>query len=77
MDHIVSGILQARILEWVAIPFSRRSSQPRDRTQVSCIAGTFFTSWVTSEAIKSKNHLINEEEFELDLKGWLQYDLGD
>ena len=76
MDHIVSGILQARILEWVAIPFSR-SSQPRDRTQVSCIAGTFFTSWVTSEAIKSKNHLINEEEFELDLKGWLQYDLGD
>ena len=77
MDHIVSGILQARILEWVAIPFSRRSSQPRDRTQVSCIAGTFFTSWVTSEAIKSKSHLINEEEFELDLKGWLQYDLGD
>ena len=37
------GILQARILEWVAIPFSRGSSQPRDRTQVSCIAGRFFT----------------------------------
>ena len=34
----VHGILQARILEWVAIPFSRGSSQPRDQTQVSCIA---------------------------------------
>ena len=39
----VPGILQARILEWVAIPFSRRSSQSRDKTQVSCIAGRFFT----------------------------------
>ena len=37
------GILQARILEWVAIPSCRGSSQPRDRTQVSCIAGRFFT----------------------------------
>ena len=37
------GILQARVLEWVAISFSRRSSQPRDQTQVSCIAGRFFT----------------------------------
>ena len=36
-------ILQARILEWVAISFSRGSSQLRDRTQVSCIAGRFFT----------------------------------
>ena len=40
-DH---GILQARILEWVAIPFSRDSSQTRDRTQVSHNAGRFFTS---------------------------------
>ena len=39
----VHGILQARILEWVAIPFSRGSSQPRDQTWVSCIAGRFFT----------------------------------
>ena len=39
-DH---NILQARILEWVAIPFSRGYSQPRDRTLVSCIAGRFFT----------------------------------
>ena len=44
MDYTVHGILQARILEWVVIPFSRGSSQPRDRTQVSCIAGGFFTS---------------------------------
>ena len=39
----VQRILQARILEWAAIPFSRRSSQPRDRTWLSCIAGRFFT----------------------------------
>ena len=44
MDYTVHGILQARILEWVAFPFSRGSSQPRDRTQVSLIAGRFFTS---------------------------------
>ena len=50
MDCIVHGILQARILEWVAFPFSRRSSQPRDRTQVSHISGEFFTSWATREA---------------------------
>ena len=37
------GILQARILEWIAIPVSRGSSQPRDQTQVSCIASGFFT----------------------------------
>ena len=42
MDYIVQGILQARILEWVAFPFSRGSSQPRDWTQVSCIAGRFL-----------------------------------
>ena len=39
----VHGILQAGILEWIAFPFSRRSSQPRDRTQVSRIADGFFT----------------------------------
>ena len=43
MDYTVHGILQARILEWVAFPFSRRSSQPRDQTQISCITGGFFT----------------------------------
>ena len=50
MDYTVHGILQARILEWVAFPFSRGSSQPRDQNQVSCIAGGFFTSWATREA---------------------------
>ena len=44
MDYTVHGILQARIREWVAFPFSRGSSQPRNRTQVSRIAGGFFTS---------------------------------
>ena len=44
----VHGILQARILEWVAIPFSRGSSWPRDWTWVSCIAGRFFAIWVNS-----------------------------
>ena len=39
----VHGILQARILEWVVMPFSRGSSQSRDQTQVSRIAGRFFT----------------------------------
>ena len=49
-DYTVHGILQARILEWVAFPFSRRSSQPRDRNLVSCIACRFFTCWATWEA---------------------------
>ena len=40
-----------RILEWVAYPFSRGSSQPRDWTQVSCIAGRFFTSWALREVL--------------------------
>ena len=44
MDYTVHEILQARILEWIAFPFSRGSSQPRNQTQVSCIAGGFFTS---------------------------------
>jgi len=43
MDYTVHGILQATILEWVAVPFSRGPSQPRDRTQVSRIVGGFFT----------------------------------
>ena len=46
----VHGTLQARILEWVAIPFSKRSSRPRDQTLVSCITGEFFTIWATREA---------------------------
>ena len=54
MDCSLSGssvhVLQARILEWIAISFSRDSSQPMDQTQVSCIAGRFFTIWATREA---------------------------
>ena len=47
----VHGILQVRILEWVAILFSRASSQPRDLTWVSYIAGRLFTNWATREAL--------------------------
>ena len=50
MDYTVHGILQARILEWAAIPFSRGSSQPRNRTGVSCLAGGFLTNWAMREA---------------------------
>ena len=62
----VHGILQARILECIAIPFSRGSSQPRDRTQVSCIAGRLylmshqgsqFISYLYSDIVKFKKFL--------------------
>ena len=59
MDCTVHGNLQARILEWGAIPFSRRSSKPRDRTQVSCIASRFFTSWATRETVQLKDRLFS------------------
>ena len=52
MDYTVHGILQARILEGITFPFSRGSSQPRDRTQVSHITGGFFTSWARREALE-------------------------
>ena len=47
----VHGILQARILECIATPSSKGSSQPRDWTQISLIAGRFFTVWATSEVV--------------------------
>ena len=50
MDYTAHEILQARILKLVAIPFSKKSSQPLGQTQVSHIAGGFFTNWVTREA---------------------------
>ena len=50
MDHTGYGILQTRVLEWVAFPFFRASSQPRDWTQVSHITGGFFTSWATKRS---------------------------
>ena len=49
IDYTVHGSLQARILDWVAVPFSRGSSQPGGRTRVSRIAGRFFTSGATRE----------------------------
>ena len=55
----VHGILQTRILERVAISSSRGSSQPRDQTQVSCIAGRFFTIWATREALVYWALLVN------------------
>ena len=54
----IHRILQARILEWVAIPFSRKSSWPRDWIQVSCIAGRLFTIWATRE--DSKTIILNQ-----------------
>ena len=51
MDYTVHGILQARMLEWVAVPFSRGFSQPRDRIQVFHITGGLFTTWTTREAL--------------------------
>ena len=68
MDYTVHGILQARILEWVAVPFSRESSKPRDLTQVSRIAGGFLASWATREARSSSRpvlfYLISNQEVE-------------
>ena len=58
MDYTVHGILQPRILEWVAFPFSRESSQPRDRSQVSRIAGRFFTPWATRDIMAFKKYSI-------------------
>ena len=57
----VHGIFQARILEWVAIPISRGSSPPRDRTWVSCIAGRFFASCATREAQYMQYHVSNRQ----------------
>ena len=69
MDYTVHGILQARVLEWVAFPFSRGSFQPRNRTQVSRIAGGFFTSWDTKESLLFHKycimHVTNEDYWQL------------
>ena len=55
----VNGILQATILQWVAVPFFRGSSWPRDQTQVSSIAGRFFTVWATREVQRQRNQRSN------------------
>ena len=59
----VCGILQASVLEWVAIPFPRGSSQPRDWTQVSCITGIFFTIWATRGLEIGVDWIKSVEEF--------------
>ena len=67
----VHGILQERILEWVAIPFSRGSSLPRGYTWVSCMAGRFFTVWATREAQRLRwpcNRHLNQVHRQIDLK---------
>ena len=73
MDYTVHRILQARILEWIAYPFSSRSSQPRNRTGVFCIAGGFFTSftsWATTEALIVKREATRSLK-ESDTTEWL------
>ena len=71
MDYTVHGILQARILEWVAYPFSRRSSWPRNRTAVSCTTDEFFTNWAIREAKRIRNLLIQELRENEGLLLWL------
>ena len=60
------GILQTRVLEWVAMPSSRGSFQPGDQTQISCITGGFFTVWATREAPTNCAHckcrILNSED---------------
>ena len=74
MDCRVHGILQGRILEWVDFPFSRESSQPRDRTRVSHIAGGFFTSWATG---KPKNAGVGSLSlFLIQESNWLRNQFG-
>ena len=63
MDYTVHGILQARILEWIAVPFSRAPSQPR--TQISRIAGGFFTSWATREAQAKEREFFYRRDMEI------------
>ena len=62
----IHGIFQARVLEWVAISFSRGTSWPEDQTQVSHMAGGCFTHWATKEAPESMETVIKTN-------GWLQY----
>ena len=72
----VHGILQARMLEWVALSFCRESSRPRDQTLVSFTASKFFTVWVTREAPDLNN--FNQEWVQLNMNSdvWLGITLG-
>ena len=71
----VHGILQARTLVWVAIPFSRGSSQPRDWTRVFHITGRFFTVWATREAPYASNVML--KILYARLKGYANQELPD
>ena len=75
-DSSVHGTLQARILEWVAISFHRRSSRPRDQTLVSFTASRFFTVWTTREAPNLNN--FNQVWVQLNMNSdvWLEITLG-
>ena len=73
MDSTVHGILQTRVLEWAVFHFSRGSSQPRDRTQVSCIAGGFFTSWATREALLIFKFLSHRDYYRMFIRLLLVY----
>ena len=76
MDNTVHGVLSARLLEWVAFPSSRRSSQPRDRTKVSHIAGAFFTTLATREAHIEVSIIysnFSERLLEIDIYSFLQF----
>ena len=73
----VHGIIQIRKLEWVAIPFSRETSQPRDQTQVSYTAGRFFTIWATRKVLsysyvngvsKEIRHLFHKVKYMIELR---------
>ena len=73
----VRGIFQARVLEWVAIFFSRESSQPRDGTRVSSIIGRLFTVWATREAPKQNVvYTYNGMEWLKGMKFWYMLQLG-
>ena len=63
MDCSLPGVFQARILEWVAISFSRRSSQIRCRTQVSCIGGQVLYKWATWDTQSIHSHILSEFPF--------------
>ena len=65
------GMLQARILEWVATSFSKGSSQSSDQTWVSSIAGNFFTIWATKVSLKIQNPEVRKSTQKFDLKFWM------
>ena len=73
MDPLSMGILQAKILEWVAMPSSRGSSQARDQTGISCIAGGFFTNW---KAQLLYYYLLKNKTKQLSPSSWPPFPLG-